>query len=649
MAEGSLSTVSNQFTLTKPLGGGGFGITYLVEHSIYGEIVFKKIEISDDLERKRFQREFEIHQNLHHPNIVNLFNVYSVETTCGLFLEYMKYGDVTDFIEEFDVTWQWKTKIVRDVAQAMVYLHSRQPCIIHGDLKPQNILIDDRYCAKISDFGLACSQSPNSDFSSGSLPYIAPEYLEGEQKTVKFDVYSFAISVWEIYSGKRHKNDFEVALTIKVFVINGKRPSIADIATIPDPILHLIEQCWDKLEQRRPSFEDVKRILSKELSQIGDVLQVPVKVINQELLSTEPVITQRLESNEGNNSNVVVQEIKTSINTSEDRKQFINGFNDVWLSLGKYLDSENGLLECLSFHGVITNTEYNTLVNVTPNQDRNGRLIRQFLKPKITEICKNFVDALIENDQKHIVAHIMSSGQNQGEDRLLNPEEIKIIDNNMFGLIFLIQPYKMNFLYRLVSRNCITSSHKEKIESKEEFSKKVDELLTILKRRRYKDLCNFKQCLHDTMQNKIVELFEKSGLVAIHVKLVNRPDIHFIESALIAHLTDYVDGNIRNTLSDEQRQFVDNILQELERAEIHLLGTSAWHSMAVFCMCSSANSFQVIRREFESGRLKIILEKVYRVLYKLPNCAPDLIEHISLHKSQIRQFHSSAVEQGMQY
>ena len=653
MAQGGLWT-SDLFTLIKPLGGGGFGIAYLVQHKHYGEIVFKKIEASNDIDDARFQHETEVHKHLRHPNIVNFLDVYSVERTCGLFIEYMTHGDATDFIKEFDVTWQWRTKIVHDVAQAMVYLHSRLPCIIHGDLKPENILIDERYRAKVSDFGLACiqilQQSEAGIPHNGTLPYIAPEYLEdrSKQKTPQFDVYGFAISVWEIYSGKRHSDDFQVASLTKQFVINGTRPLISDITSvhrIPDSILQLMEQCWNELVQSRPSFEEILNILLNEFHQIGDIIFPDhIKTRNHKPSGSQFEQTiPRLDLWECKNpKETATGAKKVGIKTEGDRQQFLKGFDAVCFSLLKYIDSENGLLECLLKYGILTMTDYNVLNDITPQKRRNSMLILNYIKPKIKDCCILFVDALVEDKQEHIVTHIMSSGMNQGDDRLLTDDEIEIIDNNMFGLVNLIHPYKMEFLYRLVSRNCITSTHKETIESHKEFTKKVDELLTILKRRRYRDLCSFKQCLHDTMQRKIVELFEKSGLVAIHVELVKRPDITFIESALIAHMTDYIEENNEKTLTSEQRQFVDHILQELEMANIRLLGTSSWHSMAVFFMCSSANSLQAIHEIFESGKLKKILEKVHRVFYKLPDCAPDLIEKISLHELPFQQISSSS-------
>ena len=266
------------FTLIKPLGGGGFGVTYLIHHRHYGEIVFKRMEAFNDLEKIRFKHEYEIHKQLRHPNIVHFLDVYSVEPTYGLFIEYMTHGDVSDFIKDFDVTWQWKTKIVHDVAQAMVYLHSRQPCIIHGNLKPGNMLIDGQFRAKVSDFGLAYSQQPEAGIPSyGTLPYAAPEYLKetNKQKTSKFDVYGFAISVWEIYSGKRHFDDFADLYLVRQCVIDGSRPSISDIITkhtIPDSITQLMETCWNELDRNRPSFEEIMDILLNEADQFRHII-----------------------------------------------------------------------------------------------------------------------------------------------------------------------------------------------------------------------------------------------------------------------------------------------------------------------------------------------------------------------------------------
>ena len=630
---------SPTFELIETLAAGGFGIAYLVSHKVFGEVVFKKLlETSNCKERNRFQSECEIHKKLSHRNIVKYLGSHSDSASCGFFIEYLKYGAVDDFIENHTVLSQWKTLIMHDVSKAVLYLHNQQPGIVHGDLKPSNILIDDQYRAKVCDFGLSCLQKltqTSNNSIGGTLPYIAPEYIlnPAKQKTEKFDVYGFAISAWEIFSGKRHSSDFQVPRLITKFVVDGFRPSLEDIPanhTIPNTLLQLIELCWDKLELKRPTFKEIEDRFSNELSHVDKIADPVKKFFDPISESSSSHICQGMESyNCTNNSRIPAEN-----STSQDCNQFLKGFKAVRHLLSKYIDSENGLLMALTHYGLISENEYKVLIDLKPYKDRNDHMILYYIGPRIADKYKEFAKALSDNDQEHIVQYIIHSGQNEGEDRLLNDDEIRIIDYNMFGLVNLINPYQMEFLNRLVRKDCITSRHKDKVESHAESPRKVNELLTILKRRRYKDLCNFKFILHATMQTRIVGLLESIGLVAIRVELEERSDRMFIESALIAHLTDYVKQTNakRPKLSEEQRSFVDRILDELENVNIHFIGSSSWKSMAVFFMCSSTDSSDTLQQIFDAGKLRTILEKVYKVLYKMPDGSPDLIHRISLFK-----------------
>ena len=89
-----------------------------------------------------------------------------IRSFCGLFLEHVKYGSVDSFLEEFSVSGEWKMQLIYDIASAMTFLHDRQPPIIHGDLKCQNVLIGIEFRAKICDLDLlACIR-----FRNPSLP-----------------------------------------------------------------------------------------------------------------------------------------------------------------------------------------------------------------------------------------------------------------------------------------------------------------------------------------------------------------------------------------------------------------------------------------------------------------------------------------------
>ena len=359
------------------------------------------------------------------------------------------------------------------------------------------------------------------------------------------------------------------------------------------------------------------------------------------------LVSEQEDVSETTNFNTsVVSALPSQPDTNKDDvqlKMYIEGFRSVRNVLAVYMDPENGLLVCLITHGIMNDEDYRRLNRDRPYEELNDDLIVYFIAPKIETHCKNFLDALVENDQDHIAKFIMSCGIDlDSEDRVLNEKELDLINNNMFCLVNLISPYRMDFLYRLVSKKCITNRQKGRIECKSELPKKVDELLSIMKRRRLRDFRNFKICLHDTMQNRIVEIMERGGVVTVRIKLNARKDKQIIESKLIKLVTGYVDEEheIDKTLTQEQVAVIKDLLKELDKLDIHLIGNAAWHSMAMFFMCDSNDSFEAFVRLSETGRLKEILETMYRCLLGLSGEKTRLIKTVSIVNHSERMDHT---------
>ena len=199
----------------------------------------------------------------------------------GVYVEYMENGPVVQFLQQFDVTWEWKLQILYDVSLAMAYLNEQKPRIIHGDLKCKNILIGKQFHAKITGFGFAEEVSSSSVDTEvcGSLVYLAPECLEclGYPKKIKnekTDVYSFAISAWEIFSQKFPYFDYPDQESIGKAVMLGKRPLITFIQhPLPSSILKLIVDCWHARNDNRPTFEMISQNLACEISSIQTELE----------------------------------------------------------------------------------------------------------------------------------------------------------------------------------------------------------------------------------------------------------------------------------------------------------------------------------------------------------------------------------------
>ncbi|CAH1431177.1 unnamed protein product [Lactuca virosa] len=195
------------------LGRGSFGIVYkgIIESSMKIVAVKKlKQELAQEGERE-FQTEMKVIGRTHHRNLTRLLGYccdHGLERL--LVFEYMTKGSIADilFDPKSKPSWSERIRIALDIAHGIFYLHEEcETPIIHCDIKPQNILMDEYGCAKISDFGLAKllehDQTRTSTLIRGTRGYVAPEWHKKLPITVKVDVYSFGIVLFEILCCRR--------------------------------------------------------------------------------------------------------------------------------------------------------------------------------------------------------------------------------------------------------------------------------------------------------------------------------------------------------------------------------------------------------------------------------------------------------------
>ncbi|KAI5324039.1 hypothetical protein L3X38_033112 [Prunus dulcis] len=158
-----------------------------------------------------FQTEIRVIGRTHHKNLVRLLGYCLDGAKKLLVYEYMSNGSLSDvlFTSERQPFWEERMGIARNIARGFLYLHEEcDTQIIHCDIKPHNILLDDFMCPKISDFGLAkllkADQTRTTTGIRGTKGYVAPEWHRKMPITVKADVYSFGIVLLEIICCRRN-------------------------------------------------------------------------------------------------------------------------------------------------------------------------------------------------------------------------------------------------------------------------------------------------------------------------------------------------------------------------------------------------------------------------------------------------------------
>ncbi|XBI39734.1 hypothetical protein VPH35_124439 [Triticum aestivum] len=266
------------------LGAGGFGTVFKGVLSDLTSVAVKRLEGARQGE-KQFRAEISALGLIQHINLVKLVGFCCHGDKRLLVYEHMCNGSLDSHLFQSNGTvlnWSTRYQIAIGVARGLSYLHqSCRECIIHCDIKPENVLLDESFVPKIADFGLA--SVIGRDFSRvlttfrGTTGYLAPEWLSGVAITSKVDVYSFGMVLMEIISGRRnasvvHTSSNDHVAFFPVRAMNKLHEG--DVQSLLDPELHgdfnldEVERvcnvaCWciQDNELERPTMGEVVRVL----------------------------------------------------------------------------------------------------------------------------------------------------------------------------------------------------------------------------------------------------------------------------------------------------------------------------------------------------------------------------------------------------
>jgi len=247
----------------------------------YGTLVaVKKLDGLSQGE-KQFRAEVSTIGTIQHVNLIRLLGFCSEQSMRMLVYEYMPNGSLERNIfasTPVELSWNVRFQIALGIAKGLSYLHEEcRSCIIHCDIKPDNVLLDASFMPKIADFGLA--KLVGRDFSRvlttmrGTVGYLAPEWISGTAITSKADVFSYGMMLFEIMSGKRNSACYQQGTETFFPVLVATRLQEGDIKDLFDSEImrdaNLQEvkackiACWciQYDENTRPTMGEIVQIL----------------------------------------------------------------------------------------------------------------------------------------------------------------------------------------------------------------------------------------------------------------------------------------------------------------------------------------------------------------------------------------------------
>lgn len=235
--------------------------------------------------RVRFLQEVSLLKSIRHPNLL-LYMGACVDPRFPLCIvsELIEGGSLFDCLHgtnKITLNLRQKLMLVQNIARGMLYLHGREPIVLHRDLKSANILVskqnDGNYKATIIDFGLSKLNTTQASLvpgqargMTGSLVTMAPEVMNEQKYQTGSDVYSFAIVCWEIFCGRIPfgRQPQVTQLLVKV-AVRGERPRFLSEDHVPSAVQALIRECWDQDVSKRPDFLAIAKTLNKIIRELG--------------------------------------------------------------------------------------------------------------------------------------------------------------------------------------------------------------------------------------------------------------------------------------------------------------------------------------------------------------------------------------------
>ena len=317
--------INDRYEIIKTIGEGGMANVYLANDTILDRKVAIKVlrgDLSNDEKFiRRFKREALSVSNLSHPNIVEVYDVGEEDGNYYIVMEYIEGKTLKQLLQKRGaLTLNEVIDIMTQLTDGLAHAH--EAYIIHRDIKPQNIMIEDNGLVKITDFGIAMAlnstQLTQTNSVMGSVHYLPPEQANGKGSTVKSDIYSLGILMYELLTGSvPFKVDTAVEKALKH--MKEKIPSIRkQNPTIPQSVENIVLKATAKNPKNRyDNVRDMYKDLQTALQRDNEkrlVYEYPendleeTKVIPQVTKEIKQVIDKPTAKEEDSEDNSVLKE-----------------------------------------------------------------------------------------------------------------------------------------------------------------------------------------------------------------------------------------------------------------------------------------------------------------------------------------------------
>ncbi|KAG6863630.1 hypothetical protein C0991_004556, partial [Blastosporella zonata] len=265
-----------------PVDSGGFADIY--KGTYRGQVVcLKTFRLSRttqiDYALRQISKEVLLWGQLEHPNIATIYGIFHFRGRICIVAPWLDNGDIRKYLAANPQAS--RLRLALDVASGLLYLHEN--CIIHGDLKAPNVLVDDAGRARLADFGISSVTDSNiiawtshsrGTSTGGTIRWQAPELfnpIDGDDptNTLESDIYAWGCVLFEIFTGEIPFHHIRNDYAVMVYVNSGGRPlrpnSLNPVPGMTREVWALMERCWKESPSERPSSAEITRQLSTQV------------------------------------------------------------------------------------------------------------------------------------------------------------------------------------------------------------------------------------------------------------------------------------------------------------------------------------------------------------------------------------------------